>query len=176
MEHESDKQIRKIEISDDLTSVRVEFARVSAQEPPEGMEESIVLVDEYKVSSDRKPHQDLINAMKVLRKSALDVCEMKVVDKNIGDFNVTSIKISGDMLLKQSRVELTVSKLVPRTGKYVKWKTPQVTMYGNSEYDKADELTALIEKAVNEALAYLGGKYEHDNQLPLFENIELVLK
>jgi IMP cyclohydrolase len=42
-------------------------------------------------------------------------------------------------------------------------------MYGESEYEKMHEVTPLIEKAIAEVEAYLGGKYADEIvQLPLF--------
>jgi hypothetical protein len=140
--------------------------------PPADLEgESETRTRPYKMGPlDDQPHEDLFLAMKGLRRDALKICEIEVDSKDIGNYTVCKIQIAGDLLLKQCRVTLTIGKLVKRTGKIVLIKTPQTTLYGQSEYEGADKLAPLIEKAVDEIEKYMHGKFAGTNvhQLPLF--------
>lgn len=169
-------------ISFDKESVKIGFNEIMPSEKPsvEDEDESElddVLMNQYTVSSDRKAHKDFLDAMKKLRKFALDLCEMVVDSKLIGDYMVGQVKITGDVLLRQSRVVMRVEKYVKRTDKTIKWATPQVTMYGDGEYGKAEDMSKHIEALIDEAWQYLDGKCGEDTvQLPLFARKELQLK
>lgn len=170
---EPDRQISAISISP-KGRIHIGFASITIIPPAEGEEESSVETDEHGITTMRKPHKDLIDAFKKLRTHALDICEMNISGKNVGStYNVTGFKIAGDLLLKQSRVIMTVTHNVKRTGKHIKWATPQITMYGESEYEKAEEMSKLIEGVIEEAWLFLGGKAEKESQLPLFPQISL---
>ena len=98
---------------------------------------------------------------------------MKVESTDIAYWMVTGIDIKGDMELHQSRVVMTLTKQVPRTGKEITFKTPQVTMFPEKDdpkrYHDAETLTKLIEAACEEATEYLNGKYDNEGaQIPLF--------
>lgn len=157
-----DRQIRKIVITD---RVFIKFAVLSTQEPDEddGEEESSTTTDFYVYDSSKVPDELFLDAMKSLRKHALEICEMEIVDKkNYTNWNVSGIDISGDMTMQKSRLVMQVAKKVEATDKIIKFKTPQVTMYGESKYHDAAKLTALVEKVCNLAFA-------HIDQMSLFE-------
>ncbi len=123
----------------------------------------------YSIKSPRYPHKDFSDAMKKLRKHALAINEMNYGDaKALSDYNIIQVKIAGDVTLRQSRVVMVVSKYVNRTEKYVKFSTCQVTMYGESKYPEAADMTKLIESLIIEAEAYMNGKCQEEDQLPLF--------
>lgn len=172
MKTDIEKQLRSVSISPD-GDVKIKFAEVVTGEAAEGTDESTVKQNIFTVQSGNKPHKDFTDSMKKLRKFALEVCEMPIPEnsKHLGQYTVSGIKISGDLTMKQSRVVLTIAKTIERTGKVVKIVTPQVTMYGESEYPNADKMTEIIEDAIEEAWSYLNGKYadESNGQLPLFE-------
>jgi hypothetical protein len=109
-----------------------------------------------------------LDAMKVMRKHAMHIIEMEI-PANLNQYTVCGFSISGDLVMKQSRITLKMAKEVKRTGKTIAIPGAQVTMYGESEYEKIGELTPLIEKAIKEVEAYLAGKYADEFvQLPLF--------
>jgi hypothetical protein len=174
------KQIRSIKIKGDLSSVSIGFEEAKEIEGDE--EEDVVIKNHYSVKSKYRPHKDFTDAMKKLRKNALEVCEITVDSKSIGDWNVSGLSVAGDMEMKQSRVILTVTKTVKKTGKEISFKTPQVTMFPEKDeenrYHNAEELTKGIVKAIEEAMKYMGGKYDDsaEDQLPLFtfDDIQLV--
>lgn len=130
----------------------------------------------YTIDSQRRAHKDFVDAMKSLRKFALDLCEIDVDSKLIGAYTVCKVKIDGDVDKKQSRAVMTLAKTVKSTDKIVKiGPTRQVTMYGESDYGKAEAMSKAIESCIDEAYAYLAGKAEESDQLPLFSPAELQL-
>lgn len=167
-----DRQIRGVQI---LPSgkVVVVFVELVTQEPKDGEDESSIIENEYKLTSKYKPHKDLLDALKKLRKDWFSIMEMDVPETpKLKNITVSGIKIQGDLVMKQSRVTMTLTKLIERTGKLGKFPPcPQVTMYGESDYDGAAAMAKLIEEVVAEAWLYVAGKYEDEtpNQLPLFE-------
>ncbi len=172
-----EQNLREITISR-KGKVRVKFVELVAVPIPdpndpngEGDEEEKqdVKAIEYTVTSQHEPHDDLLKALKKLRKHALEICEIEVDGKHLNQYTVVGVKIQGDIVLRQSRVIMVIGKEVKRTGKQVLIVTPQTTMYGESEYEKAEEMSKLIEDVVSEVWLYIGGKYADDGQLPLFE-------
>ena len=131
--------------------------------------EELFAENEYQVKAKYMPHKDYLAAMAKLTKYALEICEIEDEAKN--NYFVGGFKIQGDMKLKQSRITMTLCKHVQRTDKVIKWTTPQVSMYGKSDYEKAASLTKAVEECLSEAWAYISGKYgdQAKGQLPLFE-------
>lgn len=176
------KQLTKIKI--DLTGknkVTLHFRELVEGLLPgngeESEEDASIVSPQYIVKSPYAPHPDLLNEMKKLRKFALEICEMEIGSKTkeLSDYNVSAVKISGDVSLKQSRAVLTVTKEVQRTGKVIEFDTPQVTMYGESDFERAAELSDQIERVIDQAWLYVGGKYQEEGQLALFERVTLQL-
>ena len=168
-----DKQLRKIKIDPELNSVEIEFVELVVVEDEESGESKTVQIP-HSVKGPFRPHKDLVDSMKKLRKHALQVVEIDT--DSLPHYTVSSIKISGDLILKQSRVVMTLSKFVKSTSKIVPIKCPQVTMYPTDQdkvkYFDAEAMTTIIEDIVEEAWSYLRGKYEQSGQLPLFVRAE----
>lgn len=171
------RQITKIKIASDFNQALISFTEQEETEFADGEEDetgSVVVPHEHSIKGRHRPHKEFIDSMKGLRKFALDANEISVDSKEIGDWNVSTIQIAGDMFLKQSRVVMTLAKTVKRTGKVCEMKTTQITMYPEpddvSAYKDADKLTRKIEEVIMEAWEYLNGKYDESDfsQLPLF--------
>lgn len=174
---DNDRRISGISINA-KGKVSIAFSEVITLPPVEGEDENETSANEYTVRSPNRPHKDFLDAMKKLRKDALAIGELNFDAKSITSMTVSDIKISGDMVMKQSRVQMTLAKEVKRTGKRIKiGPLPQVTMYGTkeeSDYDNTEAMTQLIEAVVKEAWAYLEeGKCDGEEQLPLFPTIQL---
>lgn len=172
----TEKQIQSIKLSDDHNEVEVSFVNTITPESDseEIGEESKKQIEQYFYSKIR-PHKDFIDAFKKLRKAALEICDIEVSNKSLSDWNVSGVKIAGDMFLHQSRVILTLSKIVNMTNKVIKFKTPQVTMFPEMEdterFSGAEALTKQIESLIDETWAYLNGKFEDEEmQLELFHS------
>lgn len=147
------RQIRSITMKPDLSHTSVEF-----EYAVEGEEEDDDVVSD-RVASSKRPNKEFIDAMKLLRKLALDICESTPNAKEFPMWRVTTVKIAGSIALKTARVSFKLSKGVERTAKEVLFgPTPQITMYPEKEdesrYLKAEELAKLVEKVCDEALAY----------------------
>jgi hypothetical protein len=171
------RQITKIKLSKDLNKVIIQFTELEETEFGNGEEDeegSSVLPHVHTILGRHRPAKDFIDAMKGLRKFALDSNEMTVDSKELPLWTVSTVDIAGDMFLKQSRVVLTLAKMVKRTGKVSEMKLGQITMYPEGDdptaYKDADKLTKAIEVAIVEAWEYLNGKYDDADlsQLPLF--------
>jgi hypothetical protein len=64
---------------------------------------------------------------------------------------------------------MIIGHTVKRTGKIISIKTGQVVMYGDdSDYKDNEEMSKLVVKAINEVWLLVGGKFQEDDQLPLF--------
>ena len=163
-----EKRLRQVYINPETLEVEIKFHEVITIAPEDEDGESSVITNKYSVKSERRPSKDFVSAMKSLRKYALELAEIN--DSTESNYSVSTVKIDGDMLMKQSRASITLAKYIERTGKVIQIKLGQVTMYGESEYHNLTKFTNLIEKLEERAWAYLSGEYEEDipNQLPLF--------
>src|SRR5882762_8303114 len=142
-----ERQLRNLKITD---VVSMDFVVMTTNPPEAGKEDggSTVSTNKHGFESGSIPQKQFLDCMKKLRKHALEICEMDIVDKkNYTNWNVSELKISGDVTLKQSRVIMTVTK------------------YGESEYQEVEKLTAIIEDIIEEAWSY----FDQNAQLDAFE-------
>ena len=167
VERKVERKLRQLKIDPDTLQVTIGFNEIITN-PIDGGDDNEVITNEYKVKSARIPHKDLTNKVNKLTKFAMALNEIN--DENEKAYSVCKIKIDGDMLLRQSRVTMTISHKVERTGKNVLIPVSQVTMYGNSDFVDAEKMSRIIEEIDKEVWEYLGGKYnDHTpNQLALF--------
>jgi hypothetical protein len=170
------KQISQIEISDDLTEVEVkfQFSTTSTSEEEE-VDDDATKKHEHSIKGRYLPSKDLVDAFKNLRRLGLEANEIEVSTKDITNWMVYKVKISGDMDLKKSRVLMTLGHKIDWCNGIKKMPTPQITMYpGKDEtgrFFNAEKLAIAVEKLVEEAWEYLNGKTGEDKsvvQLPLF--------
>lgn len=173
---EKERQLLSLKVDEDLNHVAIKFVEVNAQES-EGDEENEIRKNYFTAESDNRPHKDLVNALKKLRKHGLSILGIDLLDeaKGLPQWTVSGISIKGDLLLKQSRVVLTLAKKVDLTGKVAHIKTGQCTMYPKDgdavKYADADKMTKIIEEVIKECWSYLfDGKFEEQTnpQLALF--------
>jgi hypothetical protein len=178
-----ERQLKSLKLNFDATKVKMEFAQITTQEPPEDDEEgeSVISVDTFIVKSKKKPHPDLIKCLKKMRKHALELMEIKLADeaKDLQDWTVLGIKIDGDVLKKQSRLVMTVGKWVSKTEKVLEWPITQVTMYPEKDdvkkYHDIDKLTTIVEDIIEECWSYCFlAKFDQEGQLSLFPTAEKV--
>jgi len=189
MKTDIDRQLVHLKLAPDLSSVKIKFNDIvtlpGAEQDEEEGESSIRKIP-YTVDGPFRPHKDLVNSMKKLRKHALDILGIKLEDesKQIGEWSVIEIKIQGDVLTKQSRVTMKLAKLVELTKAVCPIKVPQVTMYPAADdqvkYHAADKMTVIIEDIIEEVWSYLNGKYdetiEPNQQFALFPSEKPILR
>lgn len=169
MENQKQRQLRQVSISKD-GEVSVKFVEIITIKPEQEDGEDVIITNKYSVKSPQRPHKDLLDTIKKLRKFALEICEIETDSKSIINWTVSQVKIAGDVSMHQSRVILTLAKSVERTGKVIEFNSPQTTMYGESEYDNADQMAVVIEDLIEEVWSYLNGtKTESSSQLALFD-------
>jgi len=164
----TEKKLRMLEIDPKTDRIGVYFDVVTTIAPEEEDGDSETSVDEFSVHSKRRPHRDLVGKIKKLVKFAMAAVEIN--DENVKSYSIGSLKIDGDMLMKQSRVSITLLHEVERTGKYIKIASGQITMYGESSFEDAEKMSRVIEEIEEEIFLYLKGKHEVENpdQIPLF--------
>lgn len=151
----------------DLSKVVVHFdySLESAQD-----EENDDQVDKI-IKTNIRPHKDFVDAMKKLRKLALDIISLKADAKEIGDYFVTELKIVGNAEMHQSRCSMKLTRQLEKLGTRVNIPIPSIKMYPEKEdvtaYPKHEELVVAVREACNEAMKFVQGKYEVNGQLPL---------
>lgn len=176
------RELRSLEITDDFVKIAfVEGDQIAGtSESEEGEEGDKVIEDLYTTKSPRRPHKDLTDAMKKLRKLGLEALEINLADaKDVHQWDVLAINIAGNVTLQKSRLVMTLGKNIKATGKVAKIKTSQITMYPDAEdkmkFPYVDKLTPMIETVITEALAYLNGKMDDEGtQFALFPEREAV--
>lgn len=154
-------------------STIVYFEREVVNELKEGEEENTTWRTWYPIESEIPPHKDFLDALKALRKPALQLGEIVVEESTHVTYNVLTVKITGDMEMQQSRCEMVLGHKVKRTDKIIPIPTGEYVMYGDSDFEGAAATTKKLEKLKEEAWAYcFDGKFgtpesADPNQLPL---------
>ena len=175
-----EKQLRSLSISDEFVKITFVEADYIAASNENEEEDDKVSEHLFSVRSAIRPHKDLTDAMKKLRKLGLEALEINVADaKDVHQWDCVAINIAGSITLQKSRLIMTLEKNVKATGKGAKIKTGQITMYPDAEdkvkFPFADKLTPLIEDVCREAFEYLNGKTDDDGtQYVLFPEGQLV--
>lgn len=182
---DSSKNLKSVKIDTDLNKVHVSFSETIVLEPLPGEDANREYVIPHKASPPIRPHKDLIDCLKKLRKPAIDHLGINLADpaKDIKEFTVLSIKIIGSVDLKQSRVKIGLSKKVDHLNEVVDLDVPWFTMYPSEEekakYPNAEKVAPIVEDIVEEVWSYLfNGKFDDSQgmdlkQLALFSNKEL---
>jgi hypothetical protein len=173
MKTDIERQLRKLKIEDD--KITILFVETVVNESSEPGGESIISADEFKIKTKRKPHDNLLATMTKLRKPALRSLEIGVDSKSLPNWDVKEINITGDIILRKCRLTITLSKKVDWSGGTKEIDTPEITLYGDSQFDGHEELAKLAEDVFAEVWMFVSGGY-NPNQLALFpmRNQELV--
>lgn len=172
-----ERQLRKLQIAATLNKVTIDWIEVRTYESKDGGD-SVIKKPHHRTTGDYRPHKDLVNKLKKLRKHALDMLGIELSDmsKDLSKWMALEIKIDGDLLLKQSRLKITLGVKNEKTGKVSKIQTQQMTMYpaqdDASKYHAADEVAKIVEEIQTETWLYCEGKFEDEpkanQQLALF--------
>lgn len=163
---QKERKLNELYIHPDLSTVFIEFTELHTVED-ESEEDGYKTVPIVRtIEAPLRPTSGLCDDMKSLRRHGLDILGIKLEKEatQIKMWTVMRIKISGDMLLKKSRLEMTLALKADLTGKIVPLKVGQVTMYPKDDdkvkYHKHAELAQLVEKIANGVWGYLNGDYE----------------
>lgn len=168
MKQDSERQLVSLFISK-KNRVVIKFKENVIVEPALQGDESRNSNTIYTADSDEPPHQNLINALTKLRKISLVSLNIPTDAKTLPEWQVKGFKLKGDHNIHQSRVVIELAKHVEWTKGSKKIETPEITMYGEGQFEKIEELTTQIEDVIAECWAYLNGDYHKETgQLPLF--------
>ncbi len=169
-----DKQLRSIRLSDDHEIVTIKWDEIRTVEPESEEDKSQEKTNKHSCRGTIRPHKDLVDTMKKLRKFALELLEIEYDSKSINGWIVTQVTIAGDVDHEKSRVVITLGKKVNRTASVKEIDTPQAVMFPKEDdlkpYADTDKMTAVLLDLIEESWSYLNGKYEEgiSDQLPLF--------
>lgn len=165
--------INQVVMSADLNKVEVYWTRRCIIEGVNGADNKVNDTP-FWVGGNYRPHKTFVDKMKELRKFCLELVEIEVDTKALPNWTVGTLKIQGDLVMKQSRAVMILAKKIKFTGKVTYMNVPQVTMYPSMDdkdrYHNAEKMTEVIEAVVRESEAYINGKYEteDEDQLALF--------
>lgn len=179
---EKERQLISLSVASDMNTVKVKFAEVFTSETSEDTTEDAeneIKKRFFNTTSHDRPHKDLTGSLKKLRKHCLAMIGLELADesKSLSEFVVMGIKLKGDLLMKQSRIQITFGKKVDLTGGICEMKTGWFELYPTDEvkskYVDIDKVAGIIEDIEEETWSYLfDGKFEEviDAQLALFPN------
>lgn len=175
---QKERQLVSIRVAPDLSSVKVKFKEIVTLELEEGQEDNHRSVREYSTKSIDRPHPDLVESLTKLRRHGLKILNLELKDeaRTIKQWTVLAVKIDGDMVMEQARIQMTLGLKVESTGKVPDLKVPQIAMWpkeGEGTYHDIAKMTAIVEDLVEEVWSYLfEGKFETEvnGQLALFPN------
>lgn len=179
--YQQERHLRRLTISDDLDEVNVKWDETRVYELPDGADENSeneVRTIGHQTTSPFRPHRNLVDALKKLRKHGLAIQGIELSDesKQIKRWVVLDLQIDGDPLKQQSRATITMGVKSELTGKCSPLKVGTVTMYPNDEdkvkYLGAPQMTTIIQDIEAELWEYMDGKIESvdvpDPQYSLF--------
>src|SRR5688572_1825963 len=146
-----EKKLNSLYIHPDLSTVEIKFTELHyiADENEEDGQRTIPV--KRGIEAPLRPTSALCDDLKSMRRHGLEILGIKLEKEStqIKMWTVQKLIISGDMLLKKSRLEIVLALKCELTGKIVPIKTGQVTMYPKDEdkvkYHKAAEMTKLVE-------------------------------
>lgn len=179
--YQTERQLRRLSISDDLEEVHVKWDETRIYELPEGADEHAeneIKTIGHETNSPFRPHKNLVDALKKLRKHGLAIQGIELDDesKQIKRWIVKDLQIDGEALKQQSRATITLGVKSELTGKVSPLKVGTVTMYPKDDdkvkYLGAPQMTTIIEDIESELWEYMDGKIESvdvpDPQYSLF--------
>lgn len=119
----------------------------------------------HNYTADYLPHEDFVNAMKMLRKPVIDIMELKDY-KKFDQYQILGIQLNG---------EKDDSKVIIIYQKHLEWchkpspayATVPVPLYDQEHYSGSKQLDGFCSAIVKEAWAYMKGKHAFEPQLTL---------
>jgi hypothetical protein len=176
--------LKSVKLESDFSKVHVKWTETIILEPAPGEDANREYRIPHQASPPIRPHKDLIDSLKKLRKFALAHLDISLKDesKDIKEFNVLSLNVNGSIDLKQARVKIGLVKKVDRINDIVDMPKPEFLLYPSDEekakYLDADKVAAIVEDIQEEVWSYLfSGKFDESlpesKQLFLFRKTEL---
>ncbi len=128
------------------------------------------LVDEerhkakHTFESDQLAHKDLVDALKMLRKPVIEICELGDY-KHFDKYRITGVNFSGEQ--GNAKVIIFAGKEIEWSGQVLNFNTPLTPLYDNEKYAGAAKLDELCANVIKEAWLYIDGKCAENPQLSL---------
>lgn len=162
------KQILKVKIKKEEVSILyTETTHITRKNPDN---DEVISEDKFVTTHDVMakfpPHKDFIDAMQMLRKPVIDICELGNFNK-FADYTVKGISISGLDSEEDTRVVITASRKLEHNTKPFNFNTPPATLSNTDEYSDAEKVDKFVKKICDEAWEYLGGKHAENPQMSL---------
>lgn len=125
----------------------------------------------HSITGDYRPHKDFVDAMKMLRKHVIGICEIGNF-KNFEKIRINGISLSNIEDEEKAKVIISAGKEL-ETGDVWNFVTPGVQLADNPKYGDSKQLDEFCNTIVKEAWEYISGKHAENPQLSLqFENGE----
>lgn len=127
----------------------------------------------HKVGGTYQPHKDFVDAMKMLRKHVIAICELGNF-KNFEKYRINGITLSGMDSDDEAMVVISAGKEL-ESGKVFNFVTPATPLADNASYGDSKQLDEFCANITKEAWEYINGKHAENPQLSLqFEGGENV--
>lgn len=160
--------LKRIKITNDL-KVELYFTERATTNTVDDQNNEKFVTNEYSAKTNYVPHDDLINAMRVLRKHGLKLAELKADTNEAKSYMVNEISLNGTLEEKNARLSMVLMKKLKRTKKPMAMKIEEVALFDPSEYAQCDDLMKLVKDVIKEVFLYLGGKHLGEEQLSIFQ-------
>jgi hypothetical protein len=172
-------KLNSLYIHPDLSMVEIKFTELRIIEDQTEEDGQRTIPIKRTIEAPLRPASALCDDLKSLRRHGLAIQGIKLEKEatQIKNWTVMRINIAGDMLTKKSRLTMTLAIRSELTGKITPLKVGQVTMYPKDDdkvkYEKAAEMTQLVEKIANGVWGYLNGEFDESipgDQLVLYSS------
>lgn len=163
-----DSWISKVTIKPDK-KCEVHIGELAEMPPDKDGEDSEQVEREFIAKTKHKPHDDLVNAMKSLRRPLLDVIDMKMTTVQTNKFAVVAIKFKGHTVDETLKFSVTLAMLPKKFKKPILMEVPEIPLLDPVFYPKAEDVKKVIHDILKEAWAYSEGKFQTSSQLAFFK-------
>lgn len=113
------------------------------------------------IMSNRPPHRDFVNSLKMLRKPAMQIVEQNDF-ANFDQYTVTGFSLSGMDSDEDAGIVLSVQKKL-RNGRVWSFNTTFTPLGENEEYGDSERLDTLAAAVCQEFIGFDNGKFGEDD-------------
>lgn len=158
------RQLTGVELLPKAKGVKLMWTELFISKRNDGSE--YAWTNDMKLTCPRRPHADLINALRSLRKIMIDLNEWNL--NEFKQYDVTGLKFEGMDQDDTAKVLIFGHKTVSRSGDNVPIETAMTSLSDANEYADVDKLDAGCKRVTDQCWEYVfNGKYEPDPQLEL---------
>lgn len=163
-QHKS-KRIEKIKMSDEGTTIHwTETIMTETYNDANELQSEDKNFIHHAPESDFRPHKDFMDAMKMLRKPVIDICELGDY-KHFDKYRIYGVSFSGEQ--DEAKVIISFGKEVDWSGLVFNSNTPLTPLYDQDKFQGAAQLDKFCAAILREAWLYIDGKHAENPQLSL---------